>query len=231
MPSRRQLLALNPKRVLSVIAMLMLFPSAGVLGGAASASAATIQPTAAELTAIACSTATTCLGVGTTGGPVPSGFVVPITNGIPGSVQYESDAFGLSDVSCPTSTECIAVGHGIVQNNRVGLILTYGEAGTIVQQVPNTPSFYGISCVATRCEIIGTGIAIVVTVANDGTVTVMQHSYSPVNLEDVACSSDTLCFAVGSDVQSSEGVVVAIVNGTFGAEQLVSGSTTLWSIF
>jgi hypothetical protein len=112
----------------------------------------------------------------------------------------------LNDVTCPSATQCYAVG-GMEYGSSSGWIVASDDGGD-TWQVENSASqswFSAIACpTATRCVAIGgtsTGQddSPLVVVTTDG------HLWSPVTLpsgvdalSDVACASTTSCVAVGS---------------------------------
>jgi hypothetical protein len=153
----------------------------------------------AQLNAITCVSATSCMAVGeyndATGQTI---MVVPITNGVPGVatssalpagaiLNYTQTAF-LGSVACPSTTSCDAVGEFLTAAGTEPLTvpITNGVAGTTDD--PQLPSGYLMT---------------------------NQDSY----LNSVSCQSQTTCLAVGtySNSHGSEPLDVPITNGTPGA--------------
>ena len=243
MPCRRRFPALSSRSVISLLGVFALATGAGVFDSDAPAAATTVQPVPGlkgGLNAVACMTSTSCVAVGAPS--INGSDVVPITNGVPGSVLDEDDIHQLNGVACPTATECLAVGQdtSFGVNNALGTILPipYGSGpnGT-ANDVSGTSNLEGVSCAtATTCMAIGTdvnGASLVVTLVNGLPVLPVTHgAFLYLQLSAIACPSETTCYIVGQDTRSSEGFLVPIDPGTqvIGTEQLVSGSTELNSI-
>ncbi len=91
---------------------------------------------AVSLQAIACSSASTCEAVGSSGaasaatagtGSTSRGAVVEVTKGVPGRVQIlPGQTLQLNAISCPTSTQCWAVGENPVKKTGVIVSLSIG---------------------------------------------------------------------------------------------------------
>ena len=237
MPCRRRLLALSSRNVSSLLGVFALAMSAAVLGGAAPAGATTEQPVSGvSLNAIACMTRTACIAVGGEG--IPGAVVVPITNGLPGAVELEGDIHQLNGVACPTATECFAVGqnNGFGVNGVTGTILTI--PGGTENAVPGTSNLEAVSCIATTAHCVGIGAGdngepVVVYIDNGVPEEPIRYgAFLGLQLGGIVCPSDTMCYIVGEDTQSSEGFLEPIDLQTqeIGAEQLVPGSTSLNSI-
>ncbi len=244
MTSDRRLLSLNSKSVISLLGVVALVLPAGVLGAIPSAAATVLTTPGVVFNSIACSS-TICGAAGQTQGRFPAGVAETITNGILGKYVANTDALYLNDVTCPTSTECLAVGSATpsspLEGRSIGDIVTFGQQGSNEQQVPGTAQLNHVNCAtATQCVATGTnsnglsdlvGINIVNGVLSPP-FNVNNNSFgSP--LGDIACPNETTCYVVGQDSASSEGFLVPVDVGTLaiGAEQLVSGSTALNGIF
>jgi Bacterial Ig domain len=241
MPCRRRLLVLSSRRVISLLGVFALATGAGVLGSAVPAAATTVQPVSGvSLNAIACMNPTTCVAVGS----LPShhgSAVVPITNGVPGTVEPEGDIIGLNGVACPTATECFAVGQttavGPGASGLEGTVLTI--PGGTENLVPETSNLEAVSCIATTAHCVAIGADVnggpVVVYIDNGVPDepIRYGAFLGLQLGGIACPSDTTCYIVGEDTQSSEGFLEPIDPQTqeIGAEQLVSGSTSLDNIF
>jgi len=162
---------------------------------------------------------TTCYGVTQNVSPNEGGVVV-INVSTPAhptvtATDPVSLTASLSAIACPTSTACVAVGTGP---------LNQGEVVPIVDGVVGSPashpneSYRGIACVSpTLCFAAGTNVA-----ANEGVIVPIHLSTTatlgaPVDvpstraLQAVTCPTPSACYAVGARINSSKvssGVVV-----------------------
>jgi hypothetical protein len=190
---------------------------------------------------MACSSATTCVAVGTITGPnYAQGIVMPITNGIPGAAQYMPDT-ELVGVSCSSATTCLAVGAHFNHtangtfSDQAGLILpiTSGALGT-PQWEPGLALLSAVACPsATTCVAVGglsQGVGATVTVTN-GTPGDPQPVPGSFELQGVACPSATACEAAGTSSTAGplgyQGVLAFIDNGAPASAQVVAGTAPL----
>ncbi len=136
------------------------------------------------------------------------------------SAQQVPGTVALSEVACPTTSTCVAVGEYGNGRNNVGVVvaITNGVAGS-AQTVPGASYLFGIACAdASSCVAVGGGSAGgstysgVVVPITDGTAgpAAAVAGIRGSNLEAVTCMSSTSCLAVGSALMSSgyEGAVV-----------------------
>ncbi len=202
----------------------------------ASAATFNVQPVAgtAFLTSVACSTATSCVAVGTSGtAPV----VVAITNGVPGSPQSVTGVSSLNGVACSDATTCVAVGKGI-GNTAVVVPIVNGVAGspqvvTGANRALNAVACSSaISCVAVGAQFPNQGSVVPITNGTPGPVQLVPVKRG---LTGVACYGPTACVAVGQDqnpqnVFDNFGVLVPISNGSAGVAQRVTGTNSLIAI-
>lgn len=192
--------------------------------------------TDSELHAISCSSATSCLAVGFSGGQaLAEGW-----NGTTWTIQPTPTPAGGSDlegVSCSAANDCTAVG---AQGSRIGTVTLAeswdGTTWTIETTVnprgapaPNYDSVLGsVSCTsATACTAAGWFTKTVkndVTLAEvwNGTAWTVQATPDPAGaivtkLAGVSCSSATACIAVGSSFSRASDSDVTLAerwNGT-----------------
>jgi peptidoglycan/xylan/chitin deacetylase (PgdA/CDA1 family) len=203
-------------------------------------------PGTTQLTAVACSSATTCEAVGISHCGIcdtTDGFAVTITNGIPGnpqpvlSAQDVGEVDLLDAVACSSPTTCFAVGtdpiSGMSLAQGVVVPIINGTPGSL-EDVPGSANLSAITCMsADTCSAVGTTISgqgVVVPISN-GTPGSAQIASGTAQLSGVACQTATTCVAVGQNSPppgvASKGVMVPIVNGTMGSAQIVPGTTTL----
>ncbi len=212
-------------------------------GGIAAASVGTSSGVSGTTTlnAISCVSSTTCWAVGTNG---KAGVVVPIINGVAGSVTTVPDyaVTDLMGISCPSSTTCWVVGSGGT---------SYPSATIPISITDGTPSIgeaiaiavndlYGISCYdLTTCMAVGVlnggGIAVPITNgklgSRDGILPAAAELYG------VSCVSSSTCLAVGFNNNTcttcgDEGVVVSIPSdgNSYTGQAYVSSTTSLQGI-
>ncbi len=189
----------------------------------------------ATLSAIACTSSTTCYAVGSN--PGSEGIVVSVDNGTSGTIQIVYGTASLNGIACPISTECYAIG-GNSNGDGVIVPIDNGVPGT-AEIVPaasgNLLALIALSSIAcsssTVCYAVGTKITasstsfnitgIIVPIDN-GTVGAAQTvSAASGGLTGIACSSSTVCYAVGAN-SNGIGIIVPIGNGTPGTAETVS---------
>ena len=156
-------------------------PSPRVLGEPKGTPLAVGQPAPAgtgELGAVSCANARRCWAVGVAGpNPAPAGVstvvIVATTNG--GTSWKAQQVAGgstpqLSGVSCPTATECMAVGSNGASLPGSGVVVTTTDAGATWSPAMSPPNALAVTSVAcagpTDCTVI----------VSDGTVTWSDHS-------------------------------------------------------
>ena len=130
-----------------------------------------------ELGAVSCATARRCWAVGVAGpNPAPAGVrrvIVATTNG-GASWKAQHVAGGstpqLSGISCPTPTECMAVGSNGASLPGSGVVVTTTDAGATWSPAPSPPSALAVTSVACASPTDCTAIV------SDGTVTWSDHS-------------------------------------------------------
>ncbi len=225
--------------VLAAAGWLAATPGAGA--GTPLATAATITDLAdpamatGVLAAVACPSATTCLGVGS--GPLQGATAVasaadgawtwgPLTP----SSGDTGNFFSWSGVACPSATTCLAVG----TDNTSGVVTTATLAGstwawTPASEVPSdasgTGSLAAVACPsATTCLAVG-GDGNNLGIVDQASLTSAGWTWSPATslippssgtgtLSAIACPSATTCVAVGTD--GSEGVTATATSGAAG---------------
>ena len=99
------------------------------------------------LSAVACSSASSCLAVGSNG---TEGVVVPVTSGVPGSPVVVTGTTSLNGVVCKELTSCTVVGQAGSKGAIVGV--NNGVPGT-VQTIRKTTSLNTIACAQTCTEV------------------------------------------------------------------------------
>jgi photosystem II stability/assembly factor-like uncharacterized protein len=137
--------------------------------------------------------ATNAAGSGPASAPA-SGTPMAIGSSVP------SSAGGFfSGVSCPTTSECVAVGAG-GQSDCQGLVEVSTDGGTTFTDEPvptGTPVLKAVSCADTsHCEAVGGSTVLVST---DGGTT-WTAEFAEQNLSVITCLSDLVCLSGGEDV-------------------------------
>ncbi len=172
-------------------------------------------PTDMDLNGVTCASTVSCMAVGTGEIPDPPsrimgvGVIVPITNGVPGSVQQVSGVgqIGVPDsiifygVSCSSATSCVAVGFDTYLDG-VAVPITDGVAGS---EVPvQTYELNSVFChTSGGCLALGSegsgSVSVVVPLKNGA----LGNGGGPVKdssgLNSVACRVSSGCLAVGGD--------------------------------
>ncbi len=176
------------------------------------------------LNGVSCPTATDCIAVGQDMDSAARGYALAEQwNGTawtlqsipnPPSTKKKYSGALLSAVSCPTATDCMAVGNATNKSEaELALIEQWNGTRWAIQSVPNprftNQSFLsGVSCsTATACTAVGQ-----FNTTNGGQFTLAERwngkswtvQSTPITadgssgLDSVSCPSSTACFAVGS---------------------------------
>jgi hypothetical protein len=143
------------------------------------------------------------------------------TNPIGSSVTSSVGGF-FSGVSCPTTSECVAVGAG-GSSDTLGLVELSTDGGNAFTDEPvpvGTPPLTAVTCIdATHCMAVGGSTVLVST---DGGMT-WTSEFAEQNLIAITCLSDTACIA-GSAKQSLQGP-------WFGSPVFSSDGGVIWQEF
>ena len=183
----------------------------------------------ATVTGLSDGTAYTCTVVATnTAGTSPASSSV---SGTPNTITSSTTPSGggvLLGVSCPSTSECVAVGAGGGSLNNTGLIEVSTDGGKTFSDEPvpaGTPQLNAVSCVdVTECLAVGGST---VLVSSDGGAT-WSYEFAAQDLSAVACISATVCVAGG---WSGAGAGFAAVTSDGGSTwQEASGSPALADI-
>jgi hypothetical protein len=189
------------------------------------------------LQAIACTSGTSCVAVGAASGAGPSGNVISVINGVPGTPEtapYPADI--LYGIACPSTTSCLAVGN---TSSYEGVLVTITSGiPTATAVVPNAFALSDIACVsASLCYAVGLGFssAIVVPI-NSGVAGAPIAVPGASILWGVGCAGG-VCQAVGHRSVSTDslnptsvGVVARILNGGVGPARGVPGTEELHAV-
>lgn len=189
------------------------------------------------LSSVACASSSSCeaVGYGTDGDVVlgtddgGTNWTQQGTTFLPGSI--------LAGVACPSSSACQAVG----TSANAGLILgtTNGGSTWTNESVPtNVEALLGIDCPSTSvCEAVGTetvpseGVPVgVVLGTTDGGASWSEQTLPTVEgpLFAVACSSNSTCEVVGTDVADDQAVALGTADdGTSWTAQSLPSTATL----
>jgi hypothetical protein len=176
-------------------------------------------PPGAGFGAVSCPAAQSCVAVGAqdTGPNNTTATLAEAWNGTSWTVQPTPPAgkhAALFSVSCPTSSDCVAVGGNFISLNSGSTVVIERWNGTswAVQKSPQLPSkdeprFFSVSCAtASSCTAMGNYFAsnqtkLLVEHWN-GTSWVRQHvpGAASIGLFRVSCPSATSCTAVGDNI-------------------------------
>jgi hypothetical protein len=183
-------------------------------------------PGTGSLNSVACSSASSCVAVGSVAG---QGVVVPIDDGVPGAPQTVNGADNLTSVWCTSAESCLAVGTGPFKNPpeptaEVGVVteIENGVAGGAAPEMignglpgaPDNVSPSGVSCTdAAHCMAVGNATyedGFVVNIIR-GEAAQMLRSISPLAMSGVECMENDWCAVAGktmsSDDRRSQGLV------------------------
>ena len=157
------------------------------------------------LEGVACPSPDTCIAAGY-GGAGYGGFILPITDGTPGSVEAVLGTIAVLRVACSSVKFCVALG-GDRANQEIVVPITNGALGN-VHKVPGVYSPAEVVCTkAISCSTVGTdtsGEGVVVPIS-DGVPGGPQGVPGSRSLDGLACPSTSFCQTVGSD-GSDQGV-------------------------
>ncbi len=168
--------------------------------------------------ALSCAPASHCVGVGL-------GFIVTTTNNFK-SYRFQGPPSGVNDllgVSCPSITNCVAVGDTVGYNGAgsAGTVIATTDGGTTwtTQKVLSGSTQLGgvscsssLDCVAVGYNFFGVGVA-VVTTDGGGSWTSRNAPSGIFGLTRVSCSSSADCVAVGTNTTGAAGTVIATTDG------------------
>ena len=169
-------------------------------------------PGTGSLDGVACSSASSCVAVGSVAG---QGVVVPIDNGVAGTPQAVSGADNLTSVWCSTAGSCIAVGTGPYRippepTVDVGVVagIENGIAGGAAPEMignglPGAPDGVnpsGVSCTdPEHCMAVGTATyedGFVVNIVRGEAAQTLQ-SLGPLTMSGVECMENDWCAVAG----------------------------------
>jgi hypothetical protein len=167
-----------------------------------------VETAFSTLGAVACTSATSCLAVGTVPGSPSTGGLLPVSNGVAGTAVPVSSVGPLSVIACATATSCWAAG-GTSQV----LPLTSGSPGTPVT-VSGVNSYNAATCpTTTQCYLAGNlpspggGAVLPIT---SGVVGTPQTVLAPGSVQGISCVDAVDCVAVGYEPTSNTSVGVVI---------------------
>jgi len=187
---------------------------------------------ARSLEGVACYSATTCVAVGSLSVPRPpmrpgsQGYVVTITNGIPGTPVAVPAVQGLSRVACSDEATCYALG-AAPGGAGVVVTLTNGVAGA-VRPISGPYGLDSLTCPSHHtCYGVGRapgdtgddqGVVVPIT---DGLAGAAQFVPGSAYLGGVACSTASTCYATGVADDFFTTLLVPITDGILGQGQPV----------
>ncbi len=182
----------------------------------------------ATFNALACTSASHCIGVGNVASRVNSGAAAslnPVSGGFSArqSLRLIRSSGFLNGVSCPSASVCVAVGE--TPNETRGVAVPLNPATAMVrngQQLHTVSGIFmsGVACASRkRCLAVGhgsggSGVVAAISPATGAVLSGQRVQTIPgtggVGLEGVACPSANLCVAVGENSGRSAGVAVAL---------------------
>jgi hypothetical protein len=191
----------------------------GVMGSAPASASSKRAPLSGQLLGVSCPSATSCMAVGSAGGPnFSAGLLADRWNGATWSVvpvpkAPHAQAGDLASVSCTSSSACMAVGS--YENTRIVAPLAErwnGTAWTVIHmpQQGAAPDLFGVSCAtANSCAAVGCALAgdfCEDTVAYEWNGTAWRSEPTPAGgerLNSVSCRAPSACMAVGSGTKGT----------------------------
>jgi hypothetical protein len=203
---------------LTGLAMLSGAMSAAATAGSAS-SIKVVDVSGITLSGVSCNTSSFCVAVGSES---DEATVLPISHGTPGAAEIVSAAGSFSTfnaVSCPDTTNCLAVGEGPSTSPQgpttAGIVVgvTSGTPGSVIDVLgpgtlgsPDEDYLYGVGCTSvTVCMAGGDDIykaGIVVTVTSSGHGNLEQISDGI--MYGVSCLEKNYCIATGYATNSEQ---------------------------
>ena len=195
------------RRAAGVLVALAVAASMVHASPATAASAWTLQtsPTTVNLLGLECSTFDSCGAVGALSGA--NGVGVYTSNGSSWATETTTGGEQLNAAACASgSADCWVAGNA-------GLIL-FTNGSTLTQETsPTTVNLLGVACPsASVCFAVGAksgSNGVIAATTNGGTSWAAQTSTGGQQLNAIACSSTTSCWAVGNS-----GVIIHTANGT-----------------
>ncbi len=171
---------------------------------------------------VSCSAAAACTAVGSAA-PAKNGEMVTLGerwNGSSWSLQSTSNppppptAARFENVSCASSTSCLAVGHNAVQGKGYVAAWNGTQWESKGGNIQGKNGEYGVSCIATTCRTVGrVGGTLWSDVWTESggkwSYTTYQMLFPPeggseAKLHDISCTSSSACTAVGSYVKEGK---------------------------
>lgn len=152
------------------------------------------MPAGITVVGLACTSATSCIGVGSVidPGPVLHGILLPFTSGVPGVPVDIAAAWQLDAIACTSSGACLAGGRAPDIFHGVLVPVSLGGAGP----VQNTDSFitFGIAC-PSAAECVESGEL----AAEESTPSGAFLAQTPLSFEGdhVTCPAVATCLAAG----------------------------------
>lgn len=159
------------------------------------------------VTAVACPGPQTCLVTGEDEPRDPShnhsasGALIVITNGHPGRTQVVSGTLSISQITCPSTSKCLAVGQTFEGESGI-IAVMHGAAGRLepvrestAYGVPSALSYIGCAT-ATRC--IGTAAAATMAIVDGYPRPWKRAPSSGDRYGPVSCWSPQWCITVGA---------------------------------
>lgn len=197
-----------------------------------------------QLVEVSCPTATVCEATANGNGGIG---VVAITKGKAGKFRPVAGSSLLVGISCASATVCEAVGNGLSpkgqdDNSGIAVAITKGKPGP-ARTMPGTSAtgltMWGVACTrddtcyGTGSGLFGADITLEAVVdpirhGTPGSPSLVAGEYE---LDNIACTSDSSCWAVGVFFGSAEeGALVPVSSGQQGGVVIVGGTQWLYGI-
>ncbi len=180
--------------------------------------------TFSQLNAVSCTSAARCLAVGDTqagGKQVP---LAEVWNGSGWKIKRPPKpsgqaASGLSGISCPSATRCVAVGSSETNDIFRTLAEVWNGSKWQIRKTPSparSDSLNAVSCrSASSCMAVGSGLAEQWNGRSWSVVKIARPRGTTPDLLGVSCARAGPCYAVGGNfVQSADSSVAELWNGS-----------------
>jgi hypothetical protein len=178
--------------------------------------------------AVACASASQCIGVGNVASRVNSGAAASLNSASGAlsagqSLQLIRSSGFLNGVSCPSASLCLAVGEN--RNETRGIAVPLNPDTAMVRSGQELHAISGIvmsgvacaskkQCLAVGHDSSGSGVVVALSPATGAILSAQRVQTIPgtggVGLEGVACPLANLCVGVGENSGRSAGVAVAL---------------------
>jgi hypothetical protein len=162
------------------------------------------------LRGVACSSSTSCLGVGEGGSGSDARFIVPIKDGVPGKALGVPRAGSLSGIACISSTTCDAVGVDSSGLRGFVVIVTNGAPGAGAT-VASAGWFFDVGCSGARCVAVGVNSESTkgaYSILDAGVPGAPKFVPKALFLNGAACETAMTCVVGGDTTNALHGLII-----------------------